>query len=145
MDASLAKRALERWIADGVVRDDDEVHRAGAALDSLEKKHGIVLPPSFRELWSLSDGTGAMDRDEFTFWPLDNITNDPGLGPWQGLLVFADHRLCTKIFCVRFEGERACDVVDTERRRVAESFDQFLEKYLANGRALAGARSVNST
>jgi hypothetical protein len=137
--ASLAERALERWTTDGVARVEDEVHDAHAALDALEKKHGIVLPPSFRELWSLSDGTGAMDRDELTFWPLDNITNDPGLGPWQGLLAFADFRLCARIFCVRFEGDRACDVVDVNGRRVAESFDDFLQRYLEDAAALVRA------
>ena len=81
-------------------------------------------------------GTGAMDDDGFTFWPLDNITSDPGLGPWRGLLVFADRQLGPPHFCIRFEGERAGGVVLATGEEVAASFDAFLERYVMDARGI---------
>jgi hypothetical protein len=134
-----AQRALEKWRRDGVARDDvAEVAGAPAALHALESARGIVLPESFRELWTLSDGTGAMDADGFLFWPLDNIASDPSLGAWRGLLVFADLWLGPPHFCLRFDvvdpaspgGARAGAVVRDSGEEVAASFDDFLERYL---------------
>lgn len=134
---SLARRVVDRWIAMNVARDqEDELTVAESALDALERLRGIRLPRAFRELWAVSDGTATMDDDELTFWPLDNITSDPSLGPWQGLLVFADYQLGTRYFGIRFEGAEAGAVVDTTGRQFAASFDAFLETYLADAKSL---------
>jgi hypothetical protein len=114
----------------------DEVVRAPAPLDVLERERGIVLPASFRELWTLSDGTGAMDDDGFSFWPLDNITSDPSLGPWAGILVFADWQLQSRYFGLRFHADRAAGIVDEAGRAIEGSFDGFLERYLMEPKGL---------
>jgi hypothetical protein len=49
----------------------------------------------------------SCSRHGFIFWPLDNITSAPALGPWQGLLVFADNQLGPPYFLLRFEESRA--------------------------------------
>jgi hypothetical protein len=131
---TVATRVAAKWSSVGVARPDEPVD-----FDALERKRGIVLPSSFRELWTLSDGTGAMDDDEFIFWPLDNITSDPSLGPGAapgGLLVFADRRLGMRHYCLRFDGSSARDVVDIDEKIIAGSFDEFLERYLENPRSL---------
>lgn len=135
MPTPLAHRVLDKWNHLGIARDDD-VASASAALDALERLRAIVLPPSFRELWSLSDGTGGEDDEQLIFWPLDNIASDPSLGPWQGLLVFAEWQLGSVYYCVRFESDRACAVVDATGRAVAASFDDFLERYVEDPKRL---------
>jgi hypothetical protein len=132
---TLAERVLAKWRRSGVARDDD-VAGAPDALAALEHLRGIVLPGTFRALWTLSDGTGAEDDDGFIFWPLDNITSDPSLGPWRGLLVFAEWQLGSRYFGVRFEGGVAAAVVTDKGDLVAESFDAFLERYLEAPRSL---------
>jgi hypothetical protein len=134
---SLAQRIAEKWSATGIARDQEtETAAAAAALDALAQLRGIALPATFRELWAISDGTATMDDDELTFWPLDNIASDPALGPWQGLLVFADCGLGSRLFCIRFDGACAGGVVDTVGEPLARSFDEFLERYLADAASL---------
>lgn len=134
---SLPACVFELWSALGIQRDDvEEMRDREAAFERLERKHGVALPPGFRELWSLSDGTATMDDDEFIFWPLDNVADDSLLSvePPAPFLVFADWRLCAQTFCLEFEGGRAWGV--SARRAiggtaiVADSFEGFLERYL---------------
>jgi hypothetical protein len=126
---TLAARVLEEWRRAGVARDDD-VAGARDALLALERLRDVVLPDAFRALWSLSDGTGSLDDHSFMFWPLDNVTSDPSLGPWQGRLVFAEWQQGSRYFCLRFEGRTGGAVVTEKDEIVAESFDAFLERYL---------------
>ncbi|MCB9631333.1 MAG: SMI1/KNR4 family protein [Sandaracinus sp.] len=131
----LARRVLETWRAAGVARDDDESLRDFEANLEKLRARGVRLPPSFVALWRLSDGTAAMDDHEMIFWPLDNVLDDPSRDPSSRDLVFADYRLGSTSFFLRLEGDAASvhrvrDSRPETSERVAESFEDFLERYL---------------
>ncbi len=133
---SLAQAVFERWRALGIDRDGVPA----GALDALAAARGFALPASFRALWMLSDGTATMDADEHIFWPLDNVAGDPSLGD-PTIVVFADWRLCAIVFGLDATGAvTAYRHGSTPERVVAETFDRFLEIYLADPAALSARR-----
>ncbi len=124
-----------------IVRDG----AVAADLDALEAAHGLVLPPTFRELYLRSDGTGSMDAYEIIFWPLDNIVEALAINtqpePPARWLWFADWRLSARVFFLRFDPTRDAPTVeaydahpsaDDELARVthvAPSFVAWLTQY----------------
>ncbi|MFO0605496.1 MAG: SMI1/KNR4 family protein [Polyangiales bacterium] len=142
-----AREVFARWSAVGIQRDDvDEMRDREAAFERLERHRGVTLPDAFRALWSLSDGTASADDDELTFWPLDNVEDDPSVSAAcpAPRLAFADWRLGAVVFCLEFEGGRAAGVTAHaagEVRVVAATFEGFLEGYLDDPRGLVAGRA----
>lgn len=129
----IARAVLAKWMRSGAPSD---IGVSDGVLDAFQRDRGVVLPPSMRALWRLSDGTAAMDDDEIAFWPFDNIADDPSLAPRahpQEHLVFADWRLQARFFVLRFDDGRV-DVLGADGtlrvHAVARSFDEFLTRYV---------------
>jgi hypothetical protein len=116
-----------------------------AAIEAFQRRHGVVLPASFRQLYRLSDGTAVMDGHEQIFWPLGAITRtldsfdagDPD-AVWVG---FADFRLQTEVFYLRADRGTGEATVWIDRGppgkplvakvvKLADSFDAYLERYV---------------
>ncbi len=135
---AFARATFAKWERIGIPREG----LPKAPLDAFERDRGVVLPASLRALWLLSDGTAAMDDDGFTFWPFDNIADDPSLGPRahpQAHLVFADWQLQSRFFVLQL-ADGSIDVLGADgalrERGVALSFDEFLDRYVHTPQAL---------
>jgi hypothetical protein len=150
--AELARAVVERWKRAIVDEEDGSqgAENAGAteaALEAFEQHHGVVLPPSFRELYRLSDGTAVMEGHEQIFWPLAAITRtldsfdagDPE-AVWVG---FADFRLQTAVFYLRADRRTSGTSVWIDRgppgkpllkkvAKLVDDFDAFLQHYAEN-------------
>jgi hypothetical protein len=141
MIESLARRVHTAWTNEGVVRDG--VSRA--ELDAFECRYGVRLPPTFRELWLLSDGTGAYDQHLFLHQQL-SVMGDPNEGASADMpltrMLIADFDLQGAYFFLHFEAGEPRGMTtagyDLKLRPVAESFDAYLELYLANPWSLVG-------
>ena len=146
---TLARAVYTRW--QQVIVDEEDGSRGAevegapeAVLDAFERRYGVALPRSFRELYQLSDGTAVMDGHEQIFWPIGAIARtldsfDPGdpQALWVG---FADYRLQTTVFFLRADrGTGSTSVwIDQLSRdkpfparlvKLAESFDAYLQRY----------------
>jgi hypothetical protein len=118
---------------------EQSIERPGvsaSALDDAEARLQVKLPPAFRALWQLSDGTSTMDEEEFIFWPLDNVVEEHLAldSPEKQPLVFADFRLCARVFQLQFRKGRPGAVTVTAATGgtwpVADRFEDFLDRYL---------------
>jgi hypothetical protein len=127
---SRATEIWQRWKQERVDRDG-----AGAAeLAEVERRHRVRLPDAFRELWSLSDGTGAPDRHWLIFFQVSDLLqelyaarNARGL-----LLLFADWQQGMGALGLRLEPDDHGVVMSGNKlERVATSFDEFVGLYLA--------------
>ncbi|MCB9593506.1 MAG: SMI1/KNR4 family protein [Sandaracinaceae bacterium] len=126
---SLAQRVADRWEEDGVAWD------AGAdaeLLDEAERVHGVQLPPSFRELWRLRDGTTAPDRHWLIFMQASDLAQPlyATRGPEGVALIFADWRQGTALALRLGPEDRGVVRIEDAPRLLAASFDAFLETYL---------------
>lgn len=105
-----------------------------ATLDEIERVHGVRLPASFRELWSLCDGTCAQDRHELIYVQASDLVQSL-YGPREGAtvsLMFADWRLGTAVSLQLAPGDRAVVMNDARTSALATSFDAFLDLVLSD-------------
>lgn len=148
--SQVANVVFEQWTHAQVDEEEPDivgVHNEPAsaeALDAFEQRHDVKLPAAFRALYALSDGTGVMDAHEHIFWPLAAMSSqlktydveDPA-ARWIG---FADFRLQTAVYYLRVDRSDGGDSVwidayaskeklPDRMQSIAESFEQFLERY----------------
>jgi hypothetical protein len=147
-----ARAVFERWQR-AVVDDEEDLQGAqsegatDAEIEAFERRHGVVLPASFRELYRLSDGTAVMDGHEQIFWPLSAITRtlesfDAG-DPEALWIGFADFRLQMAVFYLRADRQTGAMSVWIDRgppgkpllakvAKLVDSFDAYLRRYAEN-------------
>lgn len=104
------------WRADGVeLRPPASI----AALDALERKHSIRLPPDFRELYQRANGMTDYDDDRnfVSFWSLERIDEENGVkiidssdGRWV-YVAFADAVICAPVYWLRIAPDGQSQVV----------------------------------
>jgi SMI1 / KNR4 family (SUKH-1) len=147
-DAPLAEQVLRFWSSVGLTI------RPGvseAALAEFEARYGVVLPPDMRAYFKAVDGmNGEMDDQRMvTFWPLEQVKRVTDELPGEprkheSYFLFADFLIWSHGYAIRLsaDSEAANPVVivpaDGTTRRVAESFSDFITRYLADDQALWG-------
>jgi hypothetical protein len=126
-----AEKVVAIWRDIGIAWDDGGASEE--ALNEVERKHRVRLPTSFRELWRLSDGTGAPDDHWLVFFQVSDLVDDKCVHR-QGstaYLHFADWRQSMASFALRLSpDDQGVVVVGSEVEALSASFDEFLELYL---------------
>jgi hypothetical protein len=126
---SRARAVWERWEQEPVDMEGAPAHD----LVEVDRRCGGRLPSSCRELWSLSDGTGTLDRHGLLFFQVSDFLdekyapkNDRGV-----LLLFADWQQGMGALGLQLEpDDRGVVMCGSRVEPVAPSFDRFLELYL---------------
>jgi cell wall assembly regulator SMI1 len=140
----LLQRLRDYWAAQGL---GTGALASEAALAGCERRYGVQLPPDlrayFREVNGMArhrDFDKEWDEDLIRFYQLDEFrpldeewpeTTVPGAGE---LFVFANYSIWGWGYAVRLAPGAAGEVhvvYDPETVRVAGSFSEFLESYLA--------------
>ncbi len=138
---------LQRWwnhTGSGIVTEVTPATR----IATLERRYDIILPGDFRRYLSLSSPVGeAMDANFVTWWEFDRVRNIPDEYPHEvGSVISgqAGKHLFFADFCI-WCWAWAISCADDESygkivlvagvghdRIVAESFSDFVERYLLN-------------
>jgi hypothetical protein len=125
-----AERVAQCWRDEGVAMESGVPDET---LDAIECLHAVTLPPAFRALWRLVDGTGAPDRHWLIFVQASDLVQ-PLYAPREGQLVtmmFADWRQAMATFSLRLAPTDAgVVVIGRTTELLAPSFEVFLELYL---------------
>lgn len=132
--------------------------RAGVSeheISTFERKYGVVLPPTVRQYFETVDGTGDDMEGDFcyTFWPLSEVKPvDEELSDAKGVVysdrfsypqcfVFADHLLNSWDYAVKLTSDPnqpapvfRVTASDSPGEKMASSFSEFMEQYLADPR-----------
>ncbi|MBX3563721.1 MAG: SMI1/KNR4 family protein [Sphingomonas sp.] len=126
---------------------------SAAALDTqlhaLEQRYAITLPDDFRRYLQAAMPEGNAWDDEGTRWfPLADIKSlREECADWETasaldsdkLLVFADHLMwcyAWAVDCSDTENRGKVAVITSEDHYIAASFDDFLDLYIRNNRAI---------
>lgn len=147
MDEFRTARALtalrERWRQRGILH---EPGASEAECAAFEQHYGVTLPPDLRAYFTTLNGTvsgayGMDDDDLLGFWHLDEVRTLSEQGVESGpeaarSFVIADHSIWVHAFAVQLTpipGAPTPVVADIGQplTRVAESFTEFVEEYLA--------------
>jgi len=130
---SAAKQVVERWRREGVEMN------AAAPLETLrrfEKAWGLALPAALRELLSEANGMppAVTDVALFRFWPVNEYEAEASI---EGGVLFADFALWAHCYAFDVQ-ERVWIVGGAEPLKVAPSLEEFLRRYGADPRSVAG-------
>ena len=140
---ALLVRLVERWGEEGI-------RAAGGAGEAevrgFEGRHGVRLPRGLREYFREVGGIAvdgespALGRDLIRFWPLQEVSTlakawvpAPQAERW---FVIADYAMWTWAYVVRLSSDAreaapvAVSFGGAELRNVADSFEEFVDKYL---------------
>jgi len=125
----------------------DTIELAAEQVEGLEQRYGIRLPSDFREylLCSCPDGE-VYEEDLTSWWSLDRIRNIPEEYNHEIVdnaiardaakyLFFADYSLwcfAWAIACGEDENRGKILIVSGRDRFVADSFSQFVDRYVAD-------------
>jgi hypothetical protein len=124
----------------------------GQSIEGLERKYGISFPHDFRDYLSRSCPQNEIfDRNYISWWPLDQIKNivDEYPHPIRNeaiakdaarYLFFADYSIwcwAWAIACGEDENRGRIAVISGHDRFVADSFEQFVELYIADPKKLS--------
>lgn len=107
-----------------------------AELRSFEESNDLRLPDDVRAFYLTTNGvrvpdTDGVDHKQYDFWPLRELKR---VEDNRSKLYFADHMQCMWQFALELEGpERGTVyVVPGEFIKLAPSFGEFMELYVAN-------------
>jgi hypothetical protein len=117
-----------------------------ADLVSLEQKYKVQLPCDFREyLFHISPALSQMDDNGTAFWPLGDIKNIPDehecdlynetvTKDAHHYLFFADFAIWSMAWAIACgeDNRGRVIVVSGETRFVADSFGEFVDRYIEN-------------
>ncbi|MDA1055868.1 MAG: SMI1/KNR4 family protein [Planctomycetota bacterium] len=146
------ERLTLAWTEEGVERREGA---SRATVAEFENRHGITLPDDVRRFYMEFNGTIGTDEELNAFWSLDEIDSVPkklsdfrGVPDYGGIemnladaenyFVFADHSIWVHVFAMQLRGQPPVNApvlwIANGRTfdRIAESFAQFWELYLAD-------------
>ena len=133
---------LRRWFAkEGIA----VAATTAEQLADLERRCGVTLPDSFRAyLSTLAPTEGGMDRELGSWWPVERIRTVPQEVEWGDptharYLIFADYSIwcgAWAIACTNDENRGRIMVIGAGDRFVADSFDEFVDKYLTDNNSI---------
>ncbi|WP_343518637.1 SMI1/KNR4 family protein [Sphingomonas sp.] len=139
-DAPLER--LRRWFE----REDVSTAPASAEqIARLEARYQVRLPDDFRAyLAAIAPAVEQMDDECGTWWPVARIKNVPEEYKWGDpaltkYLFFADHLIWSwawAIACTDDKNRGRVLIVGGGDRFVADSFDEFVDKYLTDNRSV---------
>ena len=131
--ASLGDRLKENWANHGLQP------RSGASeaeVRAFEEHQSIVLPSDLREYFRTVDGCDDVDRDEFRFFPLAQVEKYKSPKDSGSYFVLVDYMIGSHGYAIRLSAEPSdanpVVLAWVDGSRVAESFTEFVEKYLRN-------------
>jgi cell wall assembly regulator SMI1 len=124
-----------------------------AEIAAFESKHCVKLPLDFKDYLMLVNGMadGAADDQLISFLSLNAIDREVsqrGTPPQRCDLVFAEYLIHSHVYVIRelpFSKQASVFAADgAHERRLAGSFAEFLERYLASPEAV-GATALNDS
>jgi cell wall assembly regulator SMI1 len=151
--SSLGERLRSYWRAQGAKLPGGV---PAGRVEQFESRHGVRLPDDLREYFLSIDGMGPedvnppffWDEDLFRFFPLHEVeraTNrfhpDRFLAQQSSYFAFADRSISLPTFVIRLTpeatGHYVILAIFSDRREyrvslVADSFGEFVERYLAS-------------
>jgi len=148
------------WVTQGISSGDPA---STADLAAFEEQYRVRLPPALRAYFAEVNGIRRtvkfeeeMDQDLIRFWPLDEVRPlsvecpaNPAPRDAESLFVFADWSIAGWFYVVRVskaETLATVYIVDDERLTpVSDSFETFLERYLARDSAVLFPPAIRPT
>jgi hypothetical protein len=147
MGQSIGHRLLVRWDGVGVKAGPSITRETIAAWEAAAR---VSLTSAMRDYFCVANGMekGAMDPENYVrFWTLAELKQDPSRsadGGIAALWLFADYSISALEYAIDLgESERNGHVLalgGVQPHHVAESFEEFVQHYLANSNALYGER-----
>jgi hypothetical protein len=145
MERTLGQRLLVRWNSGGI-KSGPSVSRETIA--AWETTAGASLTEAMRDYFYVANGMakGAMDPESYVrFWTLAElqpVQPRPANSEKGALWLFADYSISALEYAIDLgKSERNGHVLalgGVRTHHVAESFEEFVEHYLANSDALYG-------
>jgi hypothetical protein len=153
----LTERLRNYWSSTGVNLCSGASRQA---LKSFESTYGIRLPEDFHDFISTIDGMedGYSDNNMVSFWPIDGIKSVPeklitfaGIPDYSRIanrlrepdsyFVFADFLIWSHVYAIKLrsklgEKNQVLWICGSEYRKIAESFSDFLQRYLDDPESL---------
>jgi hypothetical protein len=151
---TLAERLRERWVSTGITV------RPGARLEMIrafESRYGVSLPPDLWDYFTTVDGMERWKSDEkmLEFLHLEAVKSVPEeLADFRGIpdygnivhtlpnperyFVIADFMITSRVYAIRLSDDASQEtpvvwICGDHHGRIAGSFTEFGEKYLAGG------------
>jgi len=122
-----------------------------AEIAAFEVRHGVQLPPELREYFAtlngLAHGRDDMDDETIGFWRLADVAPvaeeapDAGVPGADRCFVIADYLIGSHFYVVRLPDDPAApaEILWVWRdgfRRLAASFGEFVDRYMAGDEAV---------
>ena len=146
---SLWEELRATWIAQGLTPGPGV---SSEVISGFEEQHGVRLPEAMKAYFMAANGTGGgMDRESFTFWPLeevelveDALTYHSDRCDYPHCYLFCDWAIWCWGYAVRL-GPRDSDAGPVYLVRggspaggvVAESFEEFMKRYRDDAEGLS--------
>jgi hypothetical protein len=150
--ATIVERLIAHWRDQGL---EPRPPCATAEVDGFEMREHVVLPEDLRRYWLSADGmreenNQSQDSEGFSFWPLRRVIrvdkemerrspHTPLPVDSSAYYVFADYLDWSWAYAVKLRSSEAGKVILVGAQAislVADSFSEFVETYLSDGRAL---------
>ena len=137
----LWNRLIELWREKGLTIQPGV---DAAAIDRFESTHGVSLPDDLRNYFQSVNGSGEMDDELFRFWPISEFqpVTIVSSAECPDCFVFADYCIDCWHYAVEIFRDGGAGAVfkvtggDPPREKIAASFREFIELYLADAAQL---------
>jgi hypothetical protein len=105
-------------------------------LRCLEKCLGLTIPQQFKSLFETFDGFAEYDRrSHLAIWPVEKVVENSENQTSNGselFIQFGDILIHSDILIVDISNENCPVMLQFEKKRLANSFDEFLLKFTSN-------------
>lgn len=116
-------------------------------IAEFEQQHAVLLPNEIRAYFRLTNGLNGTDPDLFSFWQLERVCTVPeryspslAIESSEEYIVFADVYVSSIEYAVRCSSESIVVAIALPSvLRVANSFAEFVQSYVADAQALASS------